>query len=141
MNTYLDACVENPRTVDLGNDMYPMEFWKAEFCKELIGLYESRGGEDSGFMRDQGGKTVGIYDYGTKRRRDYVIEDEAIRKKCMFKIHDRLAPEIRRAYQFNATRMERYIVACYEGEHGGHFRAARGADRVAYQVDGDIRGR
>ncbi len=25
--------------------------------------------------------------------------------------------------------------------HGGHFRAARGADRVAYQVDGDIRGR
>ena len=79
--------------------------FEPEFCKELIGLYESRGGEDSGFMRDQGGKTVGIYDYGTKRRRDYVIEDEAIRKKCMFKIHDRLAPEIRRAYQFNATRM------------------------------------
>jgi predicted 2-oxoglutarate/Fe(II)-dependent dioxygenase YbiX/peroxiredoxin len=99
--------------------------FEPEFCKELVGLYEAQGGEDSGFMRDQNGKTVGVYDYGTKRRRDYVIEDEALRKKCMFKIHDRLAPEIRRAYQFNATRMERYIVACYEGEHGGHFRAHR----------------
>ncbi len=43
----------------------------------------------------------------------------------MVKIHDRLVPEIRRAYQFHATRMERYIVACYQGEHGGHFRAHR----------------
>jgi peroxiredoxin len=99
--------------------------FELDFCEHLIGLYDSGGGEDSGFMRDQGGKTVGVYDYATKRRSDFVIEDEAIRKKCMFNIHDRLAPEIRRAYQFNATRMERYIVACYEGEHGGHFKAHR----------------
>ena len=99
--------------------------FEPEFCKELIKIYEDQCGEDSGFMRDQAGKTVGIYDYGTKRRRDQVIEDEVVRKKCIFKIHDRLAPEIRRAYQFNATRIERHIVACYEGEHGGHFKAHR----------------
>lgn len=45
--TYLDACVENPRTVDLGNDMYAMEFWKPEFCKELINIAESIGGFSS----------------------------------------------------------------------------------------------
>lgn len=99
--------------------------FEPEFCEQLIDLYDSGGSEDSGFMRDKGGKTVGVYDYSTKRRRDHVIDDEAVRKKCMFRIHDRLAPEIRRAYQFNATRMERYIVACYEGDHGGHFKAHR----------------
>ena len=71
--------------------------FEPEFCKELIKIYEDQCGEDSGFMRDQAGKTVGIYDYGTKRRRDQIIEDEVVRKKCIFKIHDRLAPEIRRA--------------------------------------------
>jgi predicted 2-oxoglutarate/Fe(II)-dependent dioxygenase YbiX/peroxiredoxin len=99
--------------------------FEPDFCKELIEIYDAQGGEDSGFMRDQDGKTVGVYDYGTKRRRDQVVEDEAVRKKCRFKIHDRLAPEIRRAFQFDATRMERYIVACYEGQHGGHFKAHR----------------
>ena len=99
--------------------------FEPEFCDMLIDYYRKTGSEDSGFMRDQNGKTVGVYDYGTKRRRDCVIEDENIRKQCMFRIHDRLVPEIQRAYQFNATRMERYIVACYEGEHGGHFKAHR----------------
>ncbi|MDA1162977.1 MAG: 2OG-Fe(II) oxygenase [Planctomycetota bacterium] len=101
------------------------DIFEPEFCEQLVEIYNSGESEDSGFMRDHGGKTVGVYDYATERRRDCVIEDEAVRRKCMFRIHDRLAPEIRRAYQFNATRMERYIVACYEGEHGGHFRAHR----------------
>ncbi|MHC4875401.1 MAG: 2OG-Fe(II) oxygenase [Planctomycetota bacterium] len=99
--------------------------FEPDFCTELIEYYRTHESEDSGFMRDQGGKTVGVYDYSTKRRRDCQIEDEDIRNHCMHRIHDRLVPEIRRAYQFNATRMERYIVACYEGEHGGHFRAHR----------------
>ncbi|MBI1311141.1 redoxin domain-containing protein [bacterium] len=99
--------------------------FEPELCDELITYYHTHETEDSGFMRDQGGKTVGVYDYSTKRRRDCQIEDEDLRKRCMHRIHDRLTPEIRRAYQFNATRMERYIVACYEGETGGHFRAHR----------------
>lgn len=94
-------------------------------CHELIAYYHSTGSEESGFMRDQDGRTVGVYDYGTKRRRDCNIEDESLRHECMVRIHRRLVPEIRRAYQFEATRMERYIVACYEGDHGGHFRAHR----------------
>jgi predicted 2-oxoglutarate/Fe(II)-dependent dioxygenase YbiX len=32
---------------------------------------------------------------------------------------------IKRAFQFEATRMERYIVACYDAEQGGHFRPHR----------------
>lgn len=99
--------------------------FEPEFCRELIGLYEQHGGSDSGFMRDRDGKTVGVIDYSFKRRMDYTITDESVRRKAMFRIHDRLAPEIHKAFQFRATRMERYIVACYEGETGGHFRAHR----------------
>ena len=40
-NTYLDAVVENPKTWDLGNDMYAVEFWKPEFCEALINIAEN----------------------------------------------------------------------------------------------------
>ena len=32
---------------------------------------------------------------------------------------------MRKAFQFNPTRIERNIVACYDGAEGGHFRAHR----------------
>lgn len=95
------------------------------FCRELIDYYARTGSTESGFMRDQGGKTVGVYDHSTKRRRDCTIEDAELRRACMVRFHRRVAPELKKAFQFEATRMERYIVACYEGEHGGHFRAHR----------------
>jgi predicted 2-oxoglutarate/Fe(II)-dependent dioxygenase YbiX/peroxiredoxin len=119
-----DLGTQHPAEVQAPVLIVPRIF-EPELCEELITYYRTHENEDSGFMRDVGGKTVGVYDYGTKRRRDCQIEDETLRKRCMHRIHDRLAPEIRRAYQFSATRMERYIVACYEGEHGGHFRAHR----------------
>jgi predicted 2-oxoglutarate/Fe(II)-dependent dioxygenase YbiX len=34
-------------------------------------------------------------------------------------------PEIHKAFQFQATRLERYIVACYEADPGGYFRPHR----------------
>jgi peroxiredoxin len=99
--------------------------FEPELCRTLIRYYDDRGGEDSGFMREIGGKTVGVHDYGHKRRRDQEIDDASLRKACMVRIHDRVAPEIHKAFQFHATRIERYIVACYDAESGGHFRAHR----------------
>jgi predicted 2-oxoglutarate/Fe(II)-dependent dioxygenase YbiX len=37
----------------------------------------------------------------------------------------RVVPEIHKAYNFKVTRMERYIVSCYDAVEGGHFRAHR----------------
>jgi peroxiredoxin/predicted 2-oxoglutarate/Fe(II)-dependent dioxygenase YbiX len=99
--------------------------FEPEFCQQLIAYYNSRGGRESGFMRDMDGKTVEVMDYDHKRRRDEEIDDEALRRACMFRIHDRLVPELRRAFQFAATRIERYVVACYEAETAGHFRPHR----------------
>jgi predicted 2-oxoglutarate/Fe(II)-dependent dioxygenase YbiX len=99
--------------------------FEPELCRQLIELYERHGGYDSGFMREVDGKTVGLIDYTHKRRRDYDIDDDRVRRSCMVRIHDRLAPEIHKAFQFSATRMERYIVACYDSAESAHFRAHR----------------
>lgn len=99
--------------------------FEPELCAALIGYYEEHGGGESGFMRDIDGKTVGIVDYSHKRRKDREITDETLRKACMVRVYNRVLPEIAKAFQFEATRIERYIVACYEADAGGHFRAHR----------------
>lgn len=101
------------------------DIFEAELCRTLIETYERRGGAESGFMREVDGRTIGMIDYGHKRRRDCEIDDPALRNACMARIHDRLIPEILKAYQFQATRMERYIVACYDAAEGGYFRPHR----------------
>lgn len=99
--------------------------FEPEFCKKLIGMYEANGGEESGFMRDVDGKTVGIVDHAHKRRRDYVIDDQEVIQGAQARIRRRLVPEIKKAFQFETTRMERYIVACYDAGEGGYFRPHR----------------
>lgn len=95
-----------------------------ELCRELIALYEGSGGTESGFMRDVDGKTVLIVDAAHKQRRDCVIEDEQLRRRLVARLNRRLSPALERAFQFEATRIERYLVACYEAGHG-HFRPHR----------------
>lgn len=99
--------------------------FEREFCRSLIDLYEQDGGYESGFMRELGGKTVGVYDHKQKRRRDYDITDQTVIKAAQARLFRRLVPEIKKAFQFNPTRIERHIVACYDGSAGGHFRSHR----------------
>jgi predicted 2-oxoglutarate/Fe(II)-dependent dioxygenase YbiX len=94
-------------------------------CQALMRYYDEHGGGESGFMRDVDGKTVGVFDHSYKRRKDREISDETLRKACMVRVYNRVLPEIANVFQFEATRIERYIVACYEAETGGHFRAHR----------------
>jgi peroxiredoxin/predicted 2-oxoglutarate/Fe(II)-dependent dioxygenase YbiX len=102
------------------------QLFEPELCRDLIGLYHRQGGEDSGFMTTgQDGKTVGVIDYGRKRRRDHLIEDAELRQGIRERIERRLLPEVRRAFQFRASFIERYIVACYDAGEGGYFRAHR----------------
>jgi len=104
--------------------MVPRVF-EPELCRTLIRHYEAHGGEESGYMKDVNGKTVLVHDHGHKRRRDCTIEDESLRQECMARIHDRLLPEILRAFQFRATRVERFLVACYDAATSDHFRPHR----------------
>jgi peroxiredoxin len=96
-----------------------------EFCRRLIELHQRHGGQDSGFMREVDGKTVAVLDHGFKRRADHHIEDVAVCEAIRERIQGRIVPAIEQAFQFRVTRMERYLVACYDADRGGHFRAHR----------------
>jgi predicted 2-oxoglutarate/Fe(II)-dependent dioxygenase YbiX len=98
--------------------------FERSLCDELIAYYEARGGQPSGVMRQIGGKTVGVLD-SFKKRRDATIEDEELKARIRSRISLRLLPEIEKVFQFNVTRMERYIVAAYDAEEGGYFHAHR----------------
>jgi predicted 2-oxoglutarate/Fe(II)-dependent dioxygenase YbiX/peroxiredoxin len=95
-----------------------------EMCRHLIQLYEENGGEASGFMRDVEGKTRMIFDPEHKTRRDFIIADERLTRTLAASLARRLNPALEKAFQFRATRIERYLVACYEAG-AGHFRPHR----------------
>ncbi|WP_137822781.1 2OG-Fe(II) oxygenase [Pseudomonas sp. D(2018)] len=94
-------------------------------CKALIDYYDRHGGTESGYMIERDGKTVEEVKHDHKRRRDCSLDDDKLRDTCAHRITTRLVPELLKAFQFHATRMERYLVACYDAEEGGHFRPHR----------------
>lgn len=93
-------------------------------CRRLIELYREHGGEESGFMREVDGKTVLMTDPTHKRRRDYEIGDGELQRELIRRTRRRLVPMVRRAFQFDPTRIERHIVSCYSAG-AGHFRPHR----------------
>jgi predicted 2-oxoglutarate/Fe(II)-dependent dioxygenase YbiX/peroxiredoxin len=96
-----------------------------DLCQHLIGQYETHGGELSGFMRDIDGKTHLLTDPTHKRRRDHMIEGESDRQRIQAVVSRRISPEIEKVHQFKVTRLERYLVACYDAEDQAHFRPHR----------------
>lgn len=87
--------------------------FESAFCRELMAIYRNQGGIESGFMREIDGKTVLVNDARHKQRKDALLDDEAQQAAIRDRIGRRLLPEIRKAFQYNATRIERYLVARY----------------------------
>lgn len=97
-----------------------------ELCDSLISYFGANGGAATGFMReDAQGRTVMVDDQRFKRRRDCVIADGDLRKAVRERVIRRLVPELLKAFHYEPTRIERYIVACYDAEEAGRFRAHR----------------
>ena len=76
-------------------------------------------------MRSVEGKTRPVLDPGMKVRSDCVVDDPALAQAIIARLTTRLAPLIKRTFQFDATRVERLLVGCYDAAEGGHFRAHR----------------
>ena len=98
--------------------------FEPEFCRRLIDYYEDRGGQPSGVMREIGGRTVGVMT-DMKKRRDVTVEDPELKAAVMRGVQQNLSPMIRRTYHFQPTRLERYLVACYDAAEGGYFQPHR----------------
>lgn len=102
-------------------------------CDFLVEVYQKLGGKDSGFLLDSGGKTATVVDYRIKRRNDLLLAAPQLRDVVRGQIVRRLLPAVDRYFQFQATRMDRYIVACYDSEVGGHFYRHRDNDNAGAQ--------
>ena len=96
-----------------------------ELCQELIRVWETEGNEDSGFMRQVDGQTVGIYDYSHKIRRDHFLKPGPTLDRVRKYISARVVPELNKAFNYDATRFEDIRIACYDAARGGYFRPHR----------------
>ncbi len=96
-----------------------------EFCRELIEVWESEGNDDSGFMKQDGEKTVGVYDYNVKIRRDHFVRNPEMRKRLDRVVLRRIFPEIKKCFNYEVHCCEDYKIARYDSEPGGFFRQHR----------------
>lgn len=105
--------------------LYIPRVFEPELCARLVALYEAEGGQESGFMRVVDGKTVPMHDLRHKSRADVYVTDPQLQLVLQDRIRRRVLPDIQRAHAFEATRMERYVIGCYDAESGGHFKPHR----------------
>ena len=94
--------------------------FEPELCAHLITQFERDGGKDTGFMQDQGGRSVENFDGTWKRRRDFHLTDRPLIANLRARIGRRICPELKKAFQMRPTRIERDLVARYDAETGGH---------------------
>jgi len=97
----------------------------AGLCQELIDHHHLSGGVDSAFMQERDGMTHAVLDHTFKRRRDVHLIEPVLLSKVNRQITRRVTPEVFKAFQFQITRFERHLIACYSGEDRGEFAAHR----------------
>lgn len=92
-----------------------------EECEQFIEYYRANTPRASGFMVTENGMTRERHNAGMKSRADVDIEAGELQNILRTAIKNRLAPEVKRSFQFDVTRIERYIVASYRAEENGRF--------------------
>ncbi len=96
-----------------------------DLCQAFIAAYRAGQPEISGFMDEENGRTVSRLDAETKRRTDVILTAPRLREALRDRVARRIAPQIRRAFCTDVTRIERFIVACYDASDRGHFKMHR----------------
>jgi peroxiredoxin/predicted 2-oxoglutarate/Fe(II)-dependent dioxygenase YbiX len=97
-----------------------------QLCQRLISIWENDGNEESGFMRQVDGKTVGMVDYNHKIRRDHFLRGGGeIEAELKHHLGTKVVPEIFKAFNYRVTRREDFRIACYDSSRGGYFRPHR----------------
>jgi predicted 2-oxoglutarate/Fe(II)-dependent dioxygenase YbiX len=101
------------------------EVFDRDLCRDLIAAYDADGGAPSGVMRDVNGITTGFFDTAVKRRQDAMITDRELLARVRRSLGNRVVGEIRKVHAFDACRIERFIVGCYDAGDRGFFKAHR----------------
>ena len=115
------AALEMPPPVLLLENVF-----EPSFCDRLVAVYDGSESRPSGvFTQGADGPSQAVTDTGFKRRRDCTIRDRTLVEQVQGRIVRRVVPEIRKAFQFEATQLERLILACYDSSDRGGFGAHR----------------
>ena len=104
--------------------MLPRIF-EPEFCARLIDYFGRDGGAESGFAAEVEGKTTTVVNPLFKRRKDVTLEDEALLAETRTRLEHRLLPMVKRAMNWQATEIERFLVCRYGEDDQGFFMAHR----------------
>jgi predicted 2-oxoglutarate/Fe(II)-dependent dioxygenase YbiX len=105
--------------------LYLPKVFEADFCEHLVRLHERDGGMETGFLRQVDGQSVEVHEHKHKRRLDYLVTAPGVVAELQARILRRVVLEVAKAYQFQVTRIERFLIGCYRAEHAGHFSAHR----------------
>ncbi len=99
--------------------------FEPEFCQRLIDYYQAHPATPSGFSMTVDGRTVQRINPHLKRRQDVFIEDEALLAEVEARLRARLFPMIKRAFNWQAVHIERFLICRYGAEEQGFFFAHR----------------
>jgi peroxiredoxin/predicted 2-oxoglutarate/Fe(II)-dependent dioxygenase YbiX len=99
--------------------------FEPEFCETLIDYFKAREPSESGFAAEVGGRTVELLNPHLKRRQDVTIEDPELVAGVKSKLETRLLPMVKRAFGWQATEIERYLITRYSEHDQGFFSAHR----------------
>jgi predicted 2-oxoglutarate/Fe(II)-dependent dioxygenase YbiX/peroxiredoxin len=95
--------------------------FEPEVCRELIDYFQAREPAPSGFAADIDGRTVERINPLLKRRHDVTIDDMALQSRIETMMRERLLPMIKRAFAWQATQIERFLVCRYASQDQGFF--------------------
>ncbi|MCQ8279952.1 2OG-Fe(II) oxygenase [Acetobacteraceae bacterium KSS8] len=98
------------------------DVFEPEFCSRLIDYYDKQGGTPSGVFTQRGdAPSHAVTDTRFKRRSDCPVRDRSLVEQIQARIVRRVVPAIRSAFQFEATQLERLILASYDSAELGCF--------------------
>lgn len=99
--------------------------FEPQLCRALIDIHQRSAPDEIGMLAEQQGQAVRVHDHNFKSRSDATVTDPSVITLIQTRLRQRVFPEIRKAFQFHVTQIERYIVSCYDATTGGHFRPHR----------------
>jgi predicted 2-oxoglutarate/Fe(II)-dependent dioxygenase YbiX/peroxiredoxin len=120
----LGELLESPAGTQNAPVLVVPRIFDRSFCSQLVELYDAAGGRTIGSIENKG-KVVEQFDPKFRKRLDWHIADEPALQRARELLQRRLLPMVYRAFQFSTTRVERYLVGCYDAETGGYFRPHR----------------
>ncbi len=102
----------------------------AEFCKRLIDHWSTAEKQEDvagGYYATAAGQPSdpSVRRPSLKRRADWLIPDGPIHDEIRNLLSRRVAPELRKAFEFHAENYEQLRIGCYDAERGGYFRRHR----------------